>query len=69
MQVVNFSFSIEKSLESKNGAEMHTLDQTKSFEWITSVRQKVKRKEGAHWTLLLLFRVLLKKMNSERLIG
>lgn len=69
MQVVNFSFSTEKSLESKNGLEMHTLDQTKSSEWITSVRQKVKTKEGGHWTLLLLFRVLWEKINSERLIG
>lgn len=68
MQVENFSFANLESLESKIDLEIQELGKIKSFEWIISLRQKVKRREGGPRALYLLFRVTQKKMNPERLL-
>lgn len=46
MQAENLSSSNLESLESKIDLEIRELGKIKSFEWIVSLRQKVKRREG-----------------------
>lgn len=68
MQVKNFSFANLDGLESKIDLEIQELGKIKSFEWIISLRQKVKRREEGSRALYLLFRVMQKKMNPKRLL-
>lgn len=68
MQVKNFSFANLDGLESKIDLEIQELGKIKSFEWIISLRQKVKRKKEGSRALYLLFRVMQKKMNPKRLL-
>lgn len=68
MQAENFSFANLESLESKIDLEIQELGKIKSFEWIISLRQKVKRREGGPGALYLLFRVMQTKMNPKRLL-